>query len=587
MIPFHAAHRTRLLLSSLWVRSASQRVVWATCSAVLVASASYGAGASLRADLSLGEIQPASPPNAIADAEAAGLAHFAAAQLLDASGHMRAALGHYTAATQTFPAKPDLAERTAAMTLRYDDRASALKVLESCVKAAPQSPEACINLARFLVTYPDPDQAKDADPAMAVLTAGLARLPREIDLYNEAVMQRLTLDRRGEAEQLLVQASRQTVGEPDYWLKASRIAQQVWPLAHPEKRQQHLVKVNEFIEKARKLAGTDREDVRLAVSQYYVMSNQLDRATEVTEEAIKIHQSLPAMRLLIPLYQRQERQAEVLKLLEAILKTEPDDIESRRLITNLYVQSNQAELAQQHAERLIQTAGGNADDYVALGEMFRRNKRVDKALQLNQRALALYPTQVRLLLQAALIHSSLKREKEALIYMESAESTAKTNNPEILTDDFYQTWANMLQGLEQFDEATKRYQQAIDLVPASEPTRAAAILNNVGYMWLEQRKRLDEAGQFIIKANKLEPKNPVYIDSLGWYYYLKADYNKALEVFADAEALMTKPSAEDAEILVHIGQTWRKLGETAKAKQYFDRAQTLAPNDPKLRDAVR
>ena len=64
--------------------------------------------------------------------------------------------------------------------------------------------------------------------------------------------------------------------------------------------------------------------------------------------------------------------------------------------------------------------------------------------------------------------------------------------------------------------------KAIELNPQN-----AAALNYLGYTWAEMGVQLDEAESLIQRALKIEPNDGFYIDSLGWVYYQKGDYNQS------------------------------------------------------------
>jgi len=269
--------------------------------------------------------------------------------------------------------------------------------------------------------------------------------------------------------------------------------------------------------------------------------------------------------------------------LEELLKGAPNDVENRRLLVTIYERQESFEKAVPHAEALIQAGGGTAEDDMSLGILLLRSGRTEKALQLSQRTLALFPNNARFTFQAALAQRSLRRYEDSLRLYDKTESLAQGTSPELLNDGFYQSWADTLQSAERYDEAAKKYQRAIDLTPEGDPARAATVLNNLGYMWLEQGKNLDQAGEFIRKANELEPRNPVYLDSLGWFHYLKGNYQEALKTLLEVQSMIPKLTAQDAEIIDHIAQTYLKLGNKPAALEYFKRALELDPGDSEIK----
>jgi tetratricopeptide (TPR) repeat protein len=93
-------------------------------------------------------------------------------------------------------------------------------------------------------------------------------------------------------------------------------------------------------------------------------------------------------------------------------------------------------------------------------------------------------------------------------------------------------------------------------------------LNFIGYTWAEQGIKLDEAEDMVRRALKLSPNAGYIMDSLGWIYYQKKDYEKALEWLKKAD----KAQGPDAEILFHLGDCYRALGREDKARESYRQA---------------
>lgn len=113
------------------------------------------------------------------------------------------------------------------------------------------------------------------------------------------------------------------------------------------------------------------------------------------------------------------------------------------------------------------------------------------------------------------------------------------------------------------DKAVAVMQDYLEKDPES-----AAALNFIGYTWAEQGIKLDEAEDMVRRALKLSPNAGYIMDSLGWIYYQKKDYEKALEWLKKAD----KAQGPDAEILFHLGDCYRALGREDKARESYRRA---------------
>ena len=106
-------------------------------------------------------------------------------------------------------------------------------------------------------------------------------------------------------------------------------------------------------------------------------------------------------------------------------------------------------------------------------------------------------------------------------------------------------------------------QKAIALNPKN-----AAALNYLGYTWAEQGTRLDEAESLIRRALQVEPDDGFYIDSLGWIYYQRGDYAKAVEHLERAVELV----GDDPTVIEHLGDAYEKAGRTMDASQAYREA---------------
>lgn len=535
------------------------------------------------ADLSLGVISKPPPSGAASVQRTQALAHFATALQAESAGRMREAMQHYLDAVKADPTHPELASRAAELALNYAGRDKALQLLEDCVKASPNAAPAYLNLVRFLSTYAS-DDPFEKDKALAMLDQALNRFPGDAKVYRAAVLFHLTRNQRSAAEKAMAQALEQNASSPDFWLVTGRAAQEVWPLAHPEHKVIHRTKVNPFFENALKHAPVkERQDVHLEVAQYYLLSAQVDRAGQIINTLHQKTANPDAAKLLVRIYQAQDKVTEALKLLEQLIKDEPDNVEHRRLAAGMYEQLENHAAAVPHMEAIIRLAGGGSQDYLALADLLLRSGQIEKALQLTQRTRVLFPNNPRFVLVSAIACRALRRPEEASTYYGKTEALAQAVAPELLNDGFYQTWGDLLQSLKRYDEAAKKYQKSIALTPPSDPKRAAVVLNNLGYMWLELNQNLDKAGEFIRRACEFDPESAIYQDSLGWYHFLKGDYKEALKILLKAEKMIQDPKELDAEILDHIARTHEKLGQKDKALQYYERALKQDGASPEIR----
>lgn len=109
-----------------------------------------------------------------------------------------------------------------------------------------------------------------------------------------------------------------------------------------------------------------------------------------------------------------------------------------------------------------------------------------------------------------------------------------------------------------------------------DPTNSSAY-NYLGYLFAERGEKLDEAEKLILKALELKPSDGFYLDSLGWVFYQRKDYSKALQHLEKALEIVPK----EGVILEHLAEVYAAMGKVTEAERAFDSAlkTTLEPRD--------
>ncbi|HNZ88506.1 MAG TPA: hypothetical protein PKI74_01810 [Candidatus Cloacimonas acidaminovorans] len=93
-------------------------------------------------------------------------------------------------------------------------------------------------------------------------------------------------------------------------------------------------------------------------------------------------------------------------------------------------------------------------------------------------------------------------------------------------------------------------------------------LNDLGYSLLDYPQFIEEGGFLIQRAVALDPTNPYYQDSLAWFYYLTANFSKAMEHITIPMQMKNAPG----EISYHIGMILLANQQKEEAIKYFQSA---------------
>jgi len=108
--------------------------------------------------------------------------------------------------------------------------------------------------------------------------------------------------------------------------------------------------------------------------------------------------------------------------------------------------------------------------------------------------------------------------------------------------------------------------------------RSARSMNYLGYLYTERNINIDEAYRLIKTALDLEPDNGAYLDSLGWVYFRKGEFEEALKYLLLAEERLDESGAPDSVVFEHIGDTYEKIGNIRKAVLYWEKSIGMEKN---------
>ena len=173
--------------------------------------------------------------------------------------------------------------------------------------------------------------------------------------------------------------------------------------------------------------------------------------------------------------------------------------------------------------------------------------------------------------------SAYLAESENAEAVDKLEQASRLPARRQLKSAIYNALGDAHAGLEQWDEAFNTYEQALKINPDND-----LVLNNYAYFLSLQEKELDKAEKMALKANEISPNNASYLDTVGWVYYQKGDYEKAEEYI---RASLDTGEAS-AEVMEHMGDVLDKLGKAEEAREWWKKAFEQDTTRTHLKDKI-
>lgn len=458
------------------------------------------------------------------------------------------------------PGFTSLAIEVANQYLRRGDSASAIAVLKDGAKAAPQDSDCLVGLSGiYLRQLQKPELAeKFALQALAVSPDSSAPYLLLFEIYKST-------GQNARAEGLFARALKRASASASFWLDLADL--QLRSGARDD-----FAGVLAFLERAQSAAGDDAETL-VRVGDYFVLCSRLDRALPLYELGLKFSPEMQGLRdKLVICYLQSGDSGSASRLLEEMVKDNPLDLRAYDQLADLQVQAGDFSKALSNARQALLIASEDPRRYLSCIQLAFQARDVNGALDMALDAERRFPEVLEFTLFKALALGQSGRSEEALGVFEQILVDAGTTRPTILNAEFFFSYGVSAEQAGRHAKAAELLKRSIEV----DPENSARACNYLGYMWADRNENLDEAEALIRRAVAMEPDNGAYADSLGWVLYRKGKYAEALRELLHAAALLKE---DDAVVFEHIGDAHDKLGQTAEAVLYWQKALQMDPEN--------
>ncbi len=177
----------------------------------------------------------------------------------------------------------------------------------------------------------------------------------------------------------------------------------------------------------------------------------------------------------------------------------------------------------------------SSDVYITMGDVYRKQSKFGKAVQVYTTALEVYGEPLKEHQWPVLFARGISYERDG-----------------------------------EWERAEKDFKTALELYP-DQPD----VLNYLGYSWLMQGTNLEKAREMLEQAVAERPEDAHIIDSMGWALYMLGDYAEALEYLEQAVNLMPN----DPVVNDHLGDALWRVGRKTEAHFQWEKALYFGPED--------
>jgi tetratricopeptide (TPR) repeat protein len=273
-----------------------------------------------------------------------------------------------------------------------------------------------------------------------------------------------------------------------------------------------------------------------------------------------------------------------LRILEQLVKKDPENVALLQRVIALQLRADRVPDAVVTLRKLLEIEGGSPEQYASLARALIESEQSEAAVPFLEDAAKRFPEMPDFPFLLTFALARLERWSDAVAQFEKTLTLAK-DDPNLINESFHFRHGAALEQSGNHEKGVELLRKTLSMIRAAKPEETdpeftATVLNYLAYLWVDRNENLEEAGTMAKEAITLSPDNGAIADTLGWWYFRKGDYPRALADLKKAERLIEEP---DPVILDHLGQTLMKLDEKEFAADYFRQALELEPENAEVK----
>ncbi len=513
-----------------------------------------------------------------------GYYYFIEAQLQKKKSNLSEAINYLIKAIEKDPESLYLKRELAILYLYQKDNQKALNVVEGILKKDPNDVKSLIIYGQIKQSLDHIDDAKKAyerviaiDPKQRNIYLYLGALYMEENDLNSALkvygslIQNFPDSYAGHFFIGKIHAAQGNIEEAE---KKFQKTLELEPRL--EEPRYELLSIYKSLGKKKKIIQTYKDilkrnpnNIRAAMElgYFYHEIGMLNESENLLKDlGIKSLSDQEVIRKLVQLYLDQKKYDAAIIILKGMLKGVPNSSNIHYIAGIVYDKINDKDMAIMHLKKVKPDSNFYQNSVVHISFLYEEQGKIKEAIDFLEGAIKNLPANPDILLYLALFYEETGEFEESVkVLKHGLDIDADNAKLYFRLGVVYDKWGKKAASIE-----------AMKTVIHLEPNNANA-LNYLGYTYADLGENLDEAERLIQEALKYKPDDGYITDSLGWVYFKKGLFKKALKILEQAVSLVS----DDPIILEHLGDAYMKVNDKKKALEIYKRALLLKTNKDK------
>lgn len=306
------------------------------------------------------------------------------------------------------------------------------------------------------------------------------------------------------------------------------------------------------------------------LGQILVQENRLEEAVGEMQSMSEVSGSSNETRFNVALLRIQNKQFEkAMDDLSLILANDPSNSKARYYLATCFVGLKKTDEAVSEFTKINKDQELYVESRTFSAYVLSESGKLKEAIEFVESALDVKKDDIKLLIFLA----NLQKEDGQI--QNAIKSMSKVIEAKPKSDGNLFTLAVLYDDNKQRDKAIETLKKVIELNPNN-----SSALNYLGYTYVEENIKLEEARGYINKALEIEKDNAYYLDSLGWLEFKLGNYSKAKEIIKKALSF----EQTDPVLFEHLAEVDFSLGNYEDAKSSVGKALEIINNRKERED---